>query len=65
MKEPKVHVKEIIQKLTIDTPSVLSEKIYNVAAEFGLGDMLVHDCLSQLVEENFISEPMQGVLKRR
>ena len=60
----KTSIRGIIEKLTLESRSVFSEKVYCVAAELGLGEMIVKDCLQQLMEENFISEPMQGVLRR-
>jgi len=38
--------------------------VYNIAAELGLGECIVHDCLHQLLEENYICEPVCGVLKK-
>jgi len=63
-KDTKTSIRGIIEKLTLESRSVFSEKVYHVAAEMGLGEMIVKDCLQQLLEENFISEPMQGVLRR-
>ncbi len=63
-KDTKTSIRGIIEKLTLESRSVFSEKVYYVAAEMGLGEMIVQDCLQQLIQENFISEPMQGVLKR-
>jgi len=63
-KDTKISIRGIIEKLTLESRSVFSEKVYYVAAEMGLGEMIVQDCLQQLIQENFISEPMQGVLKR-
>jgi len=62
--DAKVSIKVIIDKLTLDTASVFSEKVYNIAAELGLGECIVHDCLNQLMEENYICEPMMGVLRK-
>ncbi|MBS3170924.1 hypothetical protein J4223_04050 [Candidatus Woesearchaeota archaeon] len=62
--DAKVSVKVIIDKLTLDTKSIFSEKVYNIAAELGLGECIVHDCLHQLLEENYICEPVCGVLKK-
>ncbi len=63
-KDTKTSIRGIIEKLTLESKSVFSEKVYYVAAEMGLGEMIVKDCLQQLMDENFISEPMMGVLKR-
>ena len=57
-------VKEIIEKLTLKTTSTLSEKVFNIAAERGIGDILVSESIQKLVEDNFISEPVCGVLKK-
>jgi hypothetical protein len=57
-------VKQIIEKLTTKTTSILSEKVFNQAAEVGIGDMLVQDCLNQLVEDKFISMPVHGIVKK-
>ncbi len=63
-KDTKTSIRGIIEKLTLESRSVFSEKVYYVAAEMGLGEMIVQDCLQQLIQENFISEPMHGVLQR-
>lgn len=63
-KDTKASIRGIIEKLTSESRSVFSEKVYYVAAEMGLGEMIVRDCIQQLLDEKFISEPMQGVLKR-
>ena len=62
--DTKDRVRTIIEKLTANTTSVFSEKVYNLAADVGIGDMLVLDCLQSLKEDRFISEPVMGVLKR-
>ena len=62
--DAKVSVKVIIDKLTLDSRSVFSEKVYNIAAEMGLGEYIVQDCLQQLMAENYICEPVIGVLKK-
>ena len=64
MKDTKASIRGIIEKLTMETKSVFSHKVFDIAAEMGLGEIIVRDCLQKLVEENFISEPMHGVLKR-
>lgn len=63
-RDTKTSIRGIIEKLTLESRSVFSEKVFYVAAEMGLGEMIVQDCLQQLIQENFISEPMQGVLRR-
>lgn len=63
-KDTKTSIRGIIEKLTLDTRSIFSHKVFDIAAEMGLGEMIVKDCLQQLMEEKFISEPMQGVLRR-
>tara|TARA_Y100000310_G_scaffold339045_1_gene430501 strand:- start:2849 stop:3046 length:198 start_codon:yes stop_codon:yes gene_type:complete len=62
--DTKTTVKVIIEKLTADTKSILSEKVFNLAADRGIGDIIVKDSIQQLVEENFISVPVHGVLRR-
>jgi hypothetical protein len=57
-------VKTIIEKLTEDTNSIFSEKVYNLAAELGIGDLHVKDSLHELMEENYIDEPVLGVIKK-
>jgi hypothetical protein len=64
VRDNKTTIQQIIEKLTAGSMSTLSEKVYNLAAERGLGDGIVDDCIQQLVEENFIMEPVRGVLKR-
>ena len=64
MTETKNSIKSIIEKLTADTKSVFSDKVFNLAADLGIGEILVQDSLHQLMEENFIAEPVRGVLKR-
>ena len=61
----KENIQGIIEKLTREGRSVFSEKVYLLAAELGIGELLVQDCLKQLCEEKFICEPMRGVLKRQ
>jgi len=62
--DTKKSIKSIIDNLTTQNSSVFSEKVYNIAAEFGIGEHIVKDCINQLIQENFICEPMCGVLKR-
>lgn len=57
-------VKGIIDKLTADTNSILSEKIYDLAAELGIGDLHVKDSINELMEENYIDQPVLGVIKK-
>lgn len=64
MVDTKNSVKGIIEKLMAQTCSVFSEKVYNIAAEMGLGEHIVKDCINQLIQENFICEPMCGVLRK-
>ena len=56
---------EIIEKLTSNTSSILSEKVFNIAAEVGIGDNLVNDCLEQLIEDKYIAVPVHGVIKKK
>ncbi|MBI5797491.1 hypothetical protein HZA98_01145 [Candidatus Woesearchaeota archaeon] len=64
MTDTKTSIRGIIEKLTCETRSVFAEKVFYIAGEMGIGEMIVKDCLSQLMEERFIVEPMQGVLRR-
>ena len=63
-KDTKASIRAIIEKLTLESRSVFSHKVFDIAGEMGLGEMIVKDCLQQLLDENFITEPMQGVLRR-
>ena len=58
-------IRKIIDKLTMQSTTVLSEKVFNLAAEMGIGDALVKDCLDQLAKEKYISMPMHGLLKKK
>tara|TARA_Y100000310_G_C20451326_1_gene700881 strand:+ start:671 stop:862 length:192 start_codon:yes stop_codon:yes gene_type:complete len=60
----KEKVKGIIEKLTTETNSILSEKIYDLAAELGIGDLHVKDSIHELMEENYIDQPVLGVIKK-
>ena len=62
--DTKTSIRGIIDKLTKESRSVFSEKVFYIAGEMGIGEMIVQDCLQQLMEENYITEPMQGVLRR-
>ncbi len=57
-------VKGIIEKLTEDTNSVFSQKIYDLAAEFGIGEGHVKSSLQELEEDKYITEPVIGVIKK-
>jgi hypothetical protein len=57
-------VKGIIEKLTEGTNSVFSHKIYDLAAEFGIGEGHVRSSLEELEEDKFITEPVMGVIKK-
>jgi len=62
--DAKVAIKTIVEKLTANTKSVFSDKVFTLAADLGIGEMLVQDSIKQLVDENFIREPVMGVLQR-
>jgi hypothetical protein len=62
--DTKESIKWIIDNLTTQGSSVFSEKVYNVAAEFGIGEHMVKDCINQLIQENFVCEPMCGILRK-
>jgi len=57
-------VKTIIEKLTEDTKSAFSYKIYDLAAEFGIGETHVKTSIQELEKENYITEPVMGVIKK-
>ena len=61
----KEKLKTIIEKLTKTSRSVFSEKVFLEAGEFGLGEMHVQRMLDELMQENFIVQPMRGVLQRK
>lgn len=63
-KNVKEDVKIIVDKLTLETRSVISEKVFNLAAELGIGELLVRESLHQLIQDNYICEPIQGVIKK-
>ncbi|MBT3985844.1 hypothetical protein HOD38_04410 [archaeon] len=63
-KDIKEDVKNIVNKLTIDTSSVFSEKIYYLAGELGIGELLVKESLQELINDKFIAEPVMGIIKR-
>ena len=63
-KDIKEDVKNIVEKLTSETKSVLSEKIFNLAAELGIGELLVRESLHELKKDNYIVEPVMGVIKK-
>lgn len=62
--DPKGQIKDIILKLTKDKPAILTEKIFELAADFGIGDRSVNESIQELLMEQFIIEPVQGVIKR-
>ena len=61
----KDRLKTIIEKLTQKTMSVFSEKIFLEAGEVGIGEMHVQKMMDELMEEDFIMQPMRGVIKRK
>jgi len=64
LSDAKVRIKSIIERLTTETRSIFSEKVFSLAAELGIGESHVKASLQELVAENFITEPMHGVLRR-
>ncbi|MBI4447692.1 hypothetical protein HY643_01810 [Candidatus Woesearchaeota archaeon] len=60
---PTQKVREIIEKLTKERESVLSEKVFFEAGELGIGETFVQKTIDELKEKNFLFEPMRGVLK--
>lgn len=65
MKEFKGVIKDIISKLTRDSSSVFSQKVFSEAGEFGIGEGIVIENIKLLKDEQFIQEPIPGVLKRQ
>ena len=63
-KDIKEDVKNIVNKLTIDTSSVFSEKVYYLAGELGIGELLVKESLQELINDKFIAEPVMGIIKK-
>jgi len=63
-KDIKEDVKNIVEKLTCDTSSIFAEKIYYLAADLGIGEMLVKESLMQLIDDDYICEPVMGIIKR-
>ncbi|MAG78121.1 hypothetical protein CL616_02020 [archaeon] len=63
-KDIKTDIKNIVDKLTNDTNSVFSEKIYNLAADLGIGEILVKESLLELMDDNYICEPVMGIIKK-
>jgi hypothetical protein len=63
-KDIKEDVKNIVDKLTNDTNSVFSEKVYNLAADLGIGELLVKESLHELMDDNYICEPIMGIIKK-
>jgi len=57
-------IRGIIERLTVGGHSIFSEKVFYLAAELGIGDRLVQECLQQLIDERFVMEPVAGVLRR-
>lgn len=64
MKDFKDNIKGIISKLTKDSRSVFSHKIFFEAGEAGIGEWAVVESLNLLKEEKCIDEPIPGVIKR-
>ena len=61
----KEKLKGIIEKMTQTTKSVFSEKVFLEAGEMGIGEMHVRKMIDELMEEDYIMQPMRGVLKRK
>lgn len=62
--QAKEQIKNIITRLTSAKPTILAEKVFFVAGEFGIGDNIVKEIIQDLTNEKFISEPVPGVIKR-
>lgn len=57
-------IKQIIDRLTQNTKSIFVEKLIFEAGEFGIGELSVNEAVSQLIEQNYLIEPVKGVVKR-
>ncbi len=57
-------IKGLISKFTQNSSSVFSDIIISEAGEAGIGEEYVNKSIKTLKDENFISEPIPGVLKR-
>lgn len=64
MQDFKDSIRVIISKLTLESKSVFSQKVLFEAGEIGIGENYVHQSIKSLKDENFICEPIPGVLKR-
>lgn len=61
----KEKLKNIIEKMTQKRRSIFSEKLFLEASEFGIGEMHVRKMINELMEENYLVEPMKGVLQKK
>lgn len=64
MRDFKESVKGIISKLTKDSKSVFSQKVFYEAGEEGIGELAVIESINMLKEDRSIEEPIPGLIKR-
>jgi len=64
MDDLKGTVKNIIDRLTIDTNSVFSEKLFLEAGEQGIGEVYVKKALLELQEDKSVEEVFNGKVIR-
>lgn len=64
MDDLKGAVKNIIDRLTIDTNSVFSEKLFLEAGEQGIGEVYVKKALLELKEDKSVEEVFNGKVIR-
>ncbi len=57
-------VKSIIDKLTVNTNSVFSEKLYLEAGELGIGEVYVRKALDELQQDKSVEEVFNGKVIR-
>lgn len=59
----KERVKNILERLSRQSSSLFLDNIIAVAGEWGIGELQVLHSIDELKQENFISEPIPGVIK--
>ncbi|MEA3378134.1 MAG: hypothetical protein U9Q69_00690 [Nanoarchaeota archaeon] len=64
MKNQKEKLKHIIERLTQKSRSIFADKVFLEAGEFGIGEIHVQEIINELKDENFISQPIQGIIKK-
>ncbi len=64
VKDFKEIVKKIIDRLTENTASTFTEQVLHLAGESGIGESHVNEAIKDLINENYLDEPLRGVLKK-